>query len=166
MSRSLPITSAAVALALAGCGKQSVLAPAGPGAASLARLGWFALLSLSAIAVIVLVLIVWASMRRRGTLEEHAPIDDPGDTRWIVIGGLFVPAIVLAILFVMTLRGMDAFPLHDGEHRAADLRKSSASNGGGRSSTSARRRARTSGPRTRSTFRSGSRSSSSSSPPT
>jgi cytochrome c oxidase subunit 2 len=109
----------AAAVHLAACrGVQPLLAPGGPQAASIARLGWFILITFSAVTVVMWVLIFWVAGRWRGTLLEHAPHDAPSDKRWIVIGGFLAPAIILFTIFVVTLNTMKAFPMGDHEAHA------------------------------------------------
>jgi cytochrome c oxidase subunit 2 len=114
--RTLPIVAA---LSLTACrGVQPMLAPGGPQAQSIARLGWFVLITFSVVTIVMCALIVWVAARRRGTLAEHAPWDAPSDKRWIVIGGFFIPAVILCTIFVLTLNTMKAFPMGDNEMHA------------------------------------------------
>ena len=107
------------ALLASGCrGVQPMLAPGGPQAHNIARLGWFILIVFSAVTVVMWVLIFWAAARGKGTLAEHAPYDAPSDKRWIVVGGFLVPAVILFTIFVLTLRSMQAFPMGDHEQHA------------------------------------------------
>lgn len=94
-----------------------MLAPAGPEARGLAHLGLFVLIIFSAVTVIMCVLIFWVATRNRGTLDEHAPWNAPNDKRWILVGGFAIPAAILAIIFVMTLKTMAAYPMGDNEMR-------------------------------------------------
>jgi cytochrome c oxidase subunit 2 len=64
------------------------------------------------ITLIMWVLIGWAFYRRRGSLAEHAPINEGGGHIWIAIGGLAVPLIVLSVLFVLGLNLLTGFPIH------------------------------------------------------
>jgi cytochrome c oxidase subunit 2 len=64
------------------------------------------------ITLIMWVLIGWAFYRRRGSLVEHAPINEGGGHIWIAIGGLAVPLIVLSVLFVLGLNLLTDFPIH------------------------------------------------------
>src|SRR4051812_19291658 len=91
------------ALLVCACrGVQLMLAPGGPQAHSIARLGWFILITFSAVTVMMWVLIFWVAARRRGTLAEHARYDAPSDKRWVVVGGFLIPTIILATIFVLT----------------------------------------------------------------
>jgi cytochrome c oxidase subunit 2 len=46
------------------------------------------------------------ALRRRGTLAEHLPADTLGGTGWIHVGGLVVPAVVLAVAFLLSERAL------------------------------------------------------------
>jgi cytochrome c oxidase subunit 2 len=59
------------------------------------------------------ILIGWIALRRRGTLSEHAPWNASGDMRWVFIGGMLIPIVILAGIFVLGLRTMSAFPMGD-----------------------------------------------------
>jgi cytochrome c oxidase subunit 2 len=109
------LTSTVLGSVLAvGChGAQNVLAPAGPGARNLAFLGRFALIIFSITTLATWALLLAAALRRRGSLQHHEPIDVGGGQGWILIGGLIIPALTFAVLFVLTLLKMDEFPLHD-----------------------------------------------------
>jgi cytochrome c oxidase subunit II len=106
-----------VAMGLAACeGPQNYMKDTGPAASGLASLGWFVLIVFGAATICVLLLIAWFAVRRRGTLDWHAPIDSTEGQRWIVVGGVFVPVIVLAVIFVGALHSMRAYPMahHEG----------------------------------------------------
>jgi cytochrome c oxidase subunit 2 len=78
-----------LAAALAGCsGPLSTLAPAGPAAASIAALWWVMLAGaamLLALVLVILAMTIW----RPGWGSSISP------ARWLVLGGLVLPAIVL-----------------------------------------------------------------------
>jgi cytochrome c oxidase subunit 2 len=93
---------------------QDMFAPAGPAAARIASLGWFVLITFSIVTVIMWVLVFSVAWRRRGTLAEHLPIDAAEDRRWIVVGGFTIPVVILAVIFIVMLKSMSAFPMHDG----------------------------------------------------
>lgn len=104
------------AVLLCGCGHPfSMMSPGGPAAHNLANLGWFILLLFCAVALAMWVLIAWAALRRRGTFEEHAPVDVGGGQPWILVGGFTIPFIILAVVYVVGLASMSAFPL-EGPH--------------------------------------------------
>ena len=111
--------AAAAALGAASCGgPQNMLAPGGPAARELAEAGWFVLIVFSVVSVVMWALILWLALRKRGTLAEHAPWNAPEDTRWLTIGGFAIPTIILAIMFIVTLKTMAAFPMGDNEMHA------------------------------------------------
>src|SRR5689334_22202172 len=117
--RHVPIVLLTLAALAAGCrGVQPMLAPGGPQARSIAHLGWFVLITFSAVTVVMWALVLWVAVRRRGTLAEHAPYDAPSDKSWIVIGGFLIPATILGVIFVSTLNTMKAFPMGDHEMHA------------------------------------------------
>lgn len=94
-----------------------MFAPGGPGAASLAELGWFVVITLTVVAALMWVLVLWAAARRRGSFDAHEPPDAGGGQMMVFIGGFVVPAVILAAIFVLSLGAMHKFPLHD-EHAA------------------------------------------------
>jgi cytochrome c oxidase subunit II len=87
----------ATAADLTGCtGPLSTLDPAGPAAASIAALWWAMLVgstALFALVMVIFVLVVW----RPGWGSGVSP------TRWIVLGGLGLPAVVLTPLIAYAL---------------------------------------------------------------
>jgi cytochrome c oxidase subunit 2 len=90
---------------------QSILNPGGPAASNLSTIGWAVFILLGAIAFVMWVLLLWTVTRRRGTLEEHEPYDEGGGQRWIFVGGLAIPLVVLCGLFVFALERMTDFPM-------------------------------------------------------
>lgn len=91
----------------------SVLNPAGPAAQRLAHLGGPVLLLFLVVTLVVWGLLFALVLRRRGTLEEHAPIDRKGGEGWILIGGFLLPVLTFAGIFFATLRTLSAFPMED-----------------------------------------------------
>lgn len=81
-----------MAITLSGCkGPASTLDPAGPAAASIATLWWVMLAGATVLFALVIVLFVLV-IRRPGWGSSVSP------TRWIVLGGLVLPALVLVPL--------------------------------------------------------------------
>ena len=108
---------------LAGChSDQNTLAPAGPGARSIAELGTTALILFSITTVVVWALLLFVAVRRRGSLDWHEPADAGGGERWIWIGGFLIPAITFGFLFAFTLERIDDFPLHEEARHAPEIR--------------------------------------------
>lgn len=104
-------------LFLSGCQRsQSTLYPKGPAADKIAHLSWLMLILFLAITAFMWILITWAISRRRGTLAEHEPVDVGGGQGWIAWGGLAFPLSVLCVLFILGLKLMASFPVHDSHH--------------------------------------------------
>ena len=101
------LVGAAVVWATTGCARSpSIFRPAGRAADEIARLGWLFTIIAAAVTVIVTGVLVAALYRRRpertGSVE---PVGDPrGPVRWIIVGGVVLPAIILLVCFVFTLR--------------------------------------------------------------
>jgi cytochrome c oxidase subunit 2 len=84
-------------MALTGCsGPLSTLDPSGPAAASIATLWWVMLAGAAVLFILVLVLFAQV-MRRPGWGSNVSP------ARWIVLGGLCLPAVVLTPLVAYAL---------------------------------------------------------------
>lgn len=101
---------------------QSMFNTGGPAAGNLAALTAFVFISLTVVAVVMFGLILYFALHRRGTLAEHAPFDAGGGHSFVLVGGLAIPAAILAVIFVTGLKDMSAFPLHGEEHHAPDMR--------------------------------------------
>ena len=109
---------------LTGCGRpESMFAPGGPAANNLAHLGWFVFILFIVVGVIMWFLLGWAAFRKRGSFEEHAPVDVGGGQPWVLIGGFAIPFVILAAVFVIGLDAMTEFPLGGPHENApADIR--------------------------------------------
>jgi len=92
---------------------QSTFNTHGPAADRISHLSWLMTILFLVTIAIMWVLIAWASVRRKGTLEEHAPIDAGGGQGWIAVGGLAIPLAVLCFIFVLGLKLLASFPIHD-----------------------------------------------------
>jgi cytochrome c oxidase subunit II len=112
-SRHSWVRSAAIllfALGASACGdaSPSTLRPEGPGAHRIAGLWWFMFWVSAVVVAVVTALIVIGVLpgRRRRTTR------DPGTPRWagrmVLLGGLVVPVVVLAVLWLLTLSDMSA----------------------------------------------------------
>jgi cytochrome c oxidase subunit 2 len=107
-----------IALFLIGCNfPQSTLEGHGPAASQIAGLSWLMTILFLVVSLIMWVLLGWGFAKRRGTLEEHAPIAADGGEIWIAIGGLAIPILILTVLFVVGLNLLNDFPIH-GMHGA------------------------------------------------
>lgn len=99
-------------LLLTGCqAVQSTFNTQGPAADRIAPLSWFMTIVFLITTVVMWVLIGWAALRRKGSLEEHEPIDAGGGQGWIAIGGLLIPLLVLTVFFALGLRLLASFPI-------------------------------------------------------
>jgi len=94
--------------------QQRILSPAGPASQSLANLGWFVLMLSLGVLIVMWSLIGMLLTRPRGTLAGHAPADTGGGQKWLLLGGLLFPALVLASMYIFSLKSMSAFPLNRG----------------------------------------------------
>jgi cytochrome c oxidase subunit 2 len=108
-------------LFLAGCASlQSTTNTHGPAARSIHHLS----LAMS-IVFLITVFVMWALLaialkKRRGSLQEHMPIDIGGGQAWVVIGGLIVPLLVLSVFFFVGLELLSDFPIH-GMHEGMNM---------------------------------------------
>jgi cytochrome c oxidase subunit 2 len=84
-----------------------------------ASLAWFLIAVAAACCAVVIGLVVTGALRRRGTLVEHAPADTRGGTLWIQLGGLLIPAVILAIAFILAERTLGRLPGAGAAHAAA-----------------------------------------------
>ena len=102
-----------VALCLSGCeAAQSIFNTSGPAAHRIAQLSWVMVILFLVTTGIMWALIGFAFYRRRGSLEEHQPIDSSGGEGWIAIGGLGIPFIVLSVLFILGLELLSEYPIN------------------------------------------------------
>lgn len=100
-------------LLLTGCRvAQSTLQGSGPASARISHLSWFMTILFLTITFIMWALIWWGFARRKGTVAEHAPINEGGGHLWIAIGGMAIPLLVLSVLFVLGLNLLTDFPIH------------------------------------------------------
>lgn len=112
--RRLLLFSPLLLFLLAGCEDvQSTFNAQGPAASRIATTSWAMVIVFLLVSLVMWVLIVWVAVRRRGTLEEHAPVDIGGGQGWIAIGGMLIPFIVLSGFFILGLNLMASFPIHN-----------------------------------------------------
>jgi cytochrome c oxidase subunit 2 len=95
-----------VALAACSDDSPSVLDPRGPGARRIEGLWWLMFWISAVVFLVVVVLLIAALVRRRrpGTAGGHVAWGEP----LIVVAGVIVPALVLAAVFVVSLRDLNA----------------------------------------------------------
>lgn len=102
---------------LAGCEDvQSTFNTQGPAASRIATLSWVMTILFLVVSLVMWILVALAA-RRRGTFDEHAPVDVGGGQGWIAVGGLLIPLAVLCGLFVAGLELMASFPIHNPENQ-------------------------------------------------
>ncbi|HET7601019.1 MAG TPA: cytochrome c oxidase subunit II [Gemmatimonadales bacterium] len=90
-------------LLAAGCSRApSYLHTRGYAADQQAKLGWSLLIIASVVVLVIAALVLWAVLRHpRG---EPAPVArSTGGLRWVVVGGIIVPAVVLLVTFIFTM---------------------------------------------------------------
>ncbi len=88
---------------LGGCaGSPSTLNPEGPGATQIANLWWWSL-GLGGIAFGAVVAILLLKFVRHKESAGDVKPGQPGSNRWIVIGGMVIPAVILIVLYVPSL---------------------------------------------------------------
>ena len=82
---------------------QSALHAGGPAAARIADLWWLMLAAATAVFFLVLVVLFRAVTHGGFRAEPRMASDDRGPTKWVLAGGVALPAVVLAPLFVFSL---------------------------------------------------------------
>lgn len=106
----VPLATVAGGLALTACGggPQSTLQTHGPAAERIADLWWLMFYIALATGVVTLALLGWAAFRPRRDWRPPTPESDRAPTRWILIGGVAFPAVVLSVVFVFVLSTLGA----------------------------------------------------------
>lgn len=116
------IFAVALLLGCSGCGfPESTLRPGGPAAGNIAQIGWIVYILLGALAAIMWLLLLWASIRRPGSLKTHEPWNEGGGQDWVLIGGFAIPFVVLCGLFVFSVDRTRDFPLHGATDPAPEI---------------------------------------------
>jgi cytochrome c oxidase subunit II len=106
----------ALSLVAASCGgSQSTLAPKSRPAKDIAQLWWVMLVASAVIFAIVVMLVLVAIVRNRGTRGEAVSMR-PAGTRLIIYGGAVLPAIVLFVLFLATVETLGPTAAARGGH--------------------------------------------------
>lgn len=95
-------------LVLPGCARSpSYLHPSGYAGDREAALGWIMLITAAVVVVVVTVLVVVGA--RRGGGRGGRAVERPGEgLRWIYIGGIGLPTLILLVMFVLTLTTLSA----------------------------------------------------------
>jgi cytochrome c oxidase subunit 2 len=122
MKARILLIESSLLMACTGCSQpESMMRPGGPAAGNLSQVGWVIFILFGVVAFIMWVLLAWAVSRKRGTLMWHAPWNEGGGQRWILIGGFAIPLVVLCGVFVFALERMTQFPLHDMGHMNPEI---------------------------------------------
>jgi cytochrome c oxidase subunit 2 len=105
-------------LLLAGCaGPQSALEIRGPAAERIAGI-WWAMLAIGVVIyLVVVVLVLYLLVRRQGSDARAAGVSGAPTRvakRWVLLGGIALPVVVLAPLFVASVRTLSAL-MHETE---------------------------------------------------
>ena len=91
--------------------------PAGPAAAHIDELWWVMLVLGTLVFIVVMGFLVAALRRRRPDMSaaRAAPDENRRMTRWVVAGGAIVPAAILGVVLVLTMRALGALAWTRGE---------------------------------------------------
>jgi cytochrome c oxidase subunit 2 len=100
---------AALPVAAACDAPMQIFSDASDAAARTTHLTWFMVIVAAVVYAIVMGVMVVAMTRNRGRAPTSLDVSDPG-IRWIVIGGLVMPAIVLAAVFMVAETAMGKYP--------------------------------------------------------
>ncbi len=99
-----------LSLFIAGCSGTPVnmLDARGPAAANIAELWWVMFVLGTAIFLLVVGIVLAIVLKRRSQADTDAVDQRPDqrDNRWIMVGGIIMPLIVLAVVFGFTMRSM------------------------------------------------------------
>lgn len=82
-----------------------MFSPAGPAAQPALDLWWFMLL-LSIPPFLLVAWLVWGAVRRRGLPPDEVDHSEAAGARWLLLGGVALPAVLIAATFAFTLDGM------------------------------------------------------------
>jgi cytochrome c oxidase subunit II len=85
----------------------STLSTAGLNGSSETALGWFLIIVSCAVVLIIIVLVLGAALRRR-VPDADGTTNDAKDIRWITIGGIIVPVVILTVAFLFTITTINA----------------------------------------------------------
>jgi cytochrome c oxidase subunit II len=99
------VTAAAVSIAAGCAGTSSPMRPASEPAEHLARLGWMLIIVGALVCVAIAVLLVIPALRgyRAGTAIDPQAVHRGDGERWIIIGGVCIPVIILLGVFGYTI---------------------------------------------------------------
>jgi cytochrome c oxidase subunit II len=95
----------------------STLSTRGVSGARERALGWFLLIVASAVVVVMTILVLAAALRRRRA-DVPATTSSVTELRWITIGGIAVPSVILTIAFLFTVTTINAVGAPAGSYAA------------------------------------------------
>lgn len=87
-----------------------VLDPQGPIAGSMADLWWLMLVLGVIVFLVFLALLAWSLIRRAPASSEEEPRHERLVSRWIGVGGVAMPTVIIIVVFVATLAAMRVMP--------------------------------------------------------
>jgi cytochrome c oxidase subunit II len=96
----------------------STLSARGVTGARESALGWFLLIVASAVVVVITLLVLAAALRRRGADGPPVSASARTELRWVTIGGIFVPLVILTIAFLFTVTTINAVGAPSGPYGA------------------------------------------------
>jgi cytochrome c oxidase subunit 2 len=109
----LAAAAAMAATTISGCqAAMPALRGASDAATRIAWLGWFMIIAAAIVFVAVVLLLVAAVRRNRSRDPATVDLADPG-SRFVVVGGLLFPSIILTVLFVVGTVALGVFPARD-----------------------------------------------------
>ena len=83
----------------------STLSTAGVNGSSETALGWFLLIVASIVVVVTIALVLAAALRRHLHTDG---MGSAGEMRWITIGGIIIPVVILTVAFLLTITTINA----------------------------------------------------------
>jgi len=118
------MTACMVAWSCVACsGPQDFMRAANPAARDIASFGWWLLVVFCVAAAIVWLVLAYIALRYDdGSFAAHAPADADEPKRWIVIGGLGIPAVVFLTFFALMFGPMRGSTAHQAGGAAVDIR--------------------------------------------
>jgi cytochrome c oxidase subunit 2 len=96
----------------------STLSTRGVTGARESALGWFLLIVASAVVVVIAILVLVAALRRRRADAAPATTSSKAELRWITIGGIAVPLVILTVAFLFTVTTINAVGAPAGPYAA------------------------------------------------
>ena len=80
----------------------NILTGAGPVAGAQATLGWWLMIVSAVVVLVVAILVLLGGLRRRGNREALVQRTG-GGMRWVIVGGVILPAMILIVTFAFTI---------------------------------------------------------------